>query len=217
MIYAASAERNAANAETGIDWEEGRSLSLFQLNNSYIVVRYASVLFLIQQDAASERVLYERFLHQMESKEAAAVQQLLFPESVTFSPQDAETVRELLPDFKYLGFDMEPFGRNVMIVHGVPADFQEENKERDLQKTLEELLETYKGNLMSLRTNRKSNLARSMAAAYRVKRGKVLSAVEMETIVKSLFQCGSPLYAPSGKKVYVRLDEADLLKLFKDK
>ncbi|MBO4403592.1 MAG: DNA mismatch repair endonuclease MutL [Bacteroidales bacterium] len=191
--------------------KQEQELSLFQLDKSYIVAGFSSVLFLIQQDAASERILYERFMQQMERKEAAAVQKLLFPESVTFSPQDAETVRGLLPDFKFLGFDMEPFGRNVMIVHGVPADFQEQ----EVQKTLEQLLETYKGNLMSLKSSRKANLARSMAATYGLKKGKILQRAEMESLVRQLFQCESSLYAPSGKKVYVRYDEGDLSKLFK--
>ena len=65
------------------------------------------------------------------------------------------------------------------------------------------------------KSSRKANLARSMAATYGLKKGKILQRAEMESLVRQLFQCESSLYAPSGKKVYVRYDEGDLSKLFK--
>ena len=69
-------------------------------------------------------------------------------------------------------------------------------------------IEVIEINICKLSYNTKNNIE---------SRSKTNTLVEMEAIVKGLFQCGSPLYAPSGKKVYVRMDETDLLKLFKDK
>lgn len=184
----------------------------FQLYRSYIVSCKASALCLIDQEAASESMLYNRYMKIIKSKEAHPIQKLLFPESVHFSPQDAETVKDLLSDFKSLGFDMEPFGRNVMIIHGVPAGSKEDN----LQKTLEYLLEIYKSNLISLKTDRKSNLSRSMAQTYSVKKGKILKQEEMKELAQYAFSCNMA-YSPSGKKLMHCFSESDLLDIFKEK
>ena len=188
-------------------------LPMFQWGNSYIVTRDESRLLLVDQAAASERIIYERIMAQLESKGAAPAQQLLFPESVTFSPQDAETVRELLPDFKAAGFDMEPFGRHAMVVHSVPADMLEQ----PLQQVLEQMLEAYKCNLLSLRVSRKENLARSMARTLSVRSGKPLEKCEMEAIVRDLFRCASPWVAPDGTAVVVRLELQDVRKMGKER
>ena len=200
-------------AITGLEEDTSDEYEQFfvQLHRSYIVTRYLSSLCLIDQEAASEAMLFDRFMKKLQCKEAVPVQKLLFPESVHFSPQDAETLKELSPDLKYLGFDMEPFGRNVFIVHGIPAGFQE----KELQKTLEHLLEIYKSNLISLKADRKSNLARSMALTYCIRKGAVLQNEEMREIVRFLFS-SEVTYSPSGKKIRHCFTESDLVKLFKN-
>lgn len=185
---------------------------VFQLENAYIVTQDASGLLLIDQEAASERVLYERFVRQMDRKEPSPVQQLLFPESVSLSPQDAETVKDLLKEFKGMGFDMEPFGRHVMVVRGVPADLLEQ----PIQKIFEQLLEAYKCNQVSMKWGRRNNLAGSMARTMSVKKGKPLTAVEMQEIVRQLALCETPAVAPGGAKVFVRFAPAEIQKLFNE-
>lgn len=187
--------------------------SLFQWENAYIVTCGASGLLLIDQEAASERVLYERFLRQMERKEPAPVQQLLFPESVNLSPQDAETVKDLLKEFKGMGFDMEPFGRHVLVVRGVPADLLDQ----PVQQVLEQMMEAYKCNLVSMKWGRKNNLACSMARTMCVKKGKVLSSIEMQEIVRQLSLCGTPAVSPSGGKVFLQFSPAEVQKLFNER
>ncbi len=187
--------------------------SSFQWQNSYIVTACGTELLVIDQESASERILFERFMHNIERKETVPVQKLLFPESVTFSPQDSETVKELQNEFRDLGFDMEPFGRNAWIIHGVPADLGEEN----VQRTMEQVLETYKCDQMSLKSGRKTNLARSMARTFCVRRGKKLEEREIVALWKQLSQCDCPSLSPSGKKVWMRFSESDASKWFKDK
>lgn len=188
-------------------------MPLFQWERHYIVFGRGAEIFIVDQEAASERVMYDGFLRQAEKKQAAPVQKLLFPESVTFSPQDAETVRDLLGEFRTMGFDMEPFGRNIMIVHGVPSDMLNQ----PVQKVLEQLLETYKCNLISSRLGRRDNLFRSMARTLCVRAGKSLSQEEMESLLNGLFLCEMSSLSPSGNKIFVRLTLTEVQKLFKSK
>lgn len=137
------------------------------------------------------------------------MQQLLFPESVTFSPQDAETLRDMLADIRKIGFDMEPFGRNAMIVHGVPSDMTGQ----PVQKLLEQLLESFKCNLISMRLGRRENLARSLARTMAVRTGTVLSKTEMAAIMHDLFQCSLPSVSPEGRNTFVCLSLSDVRKM----
>ena len=182
---------------------------MFQWCCSHIVTCHESSLLLIDQQAASERILYERIMVQLEKKEPAPMQQLLFPESVTFSPQDAETLRDMLADIRKIGFDMEPFGRNAMIVHGVPSDMTGQ----PVQKLLEQLLESFKCNLISMRLGRRENLARSLARTMAVRTGTVLSKTEMAAIMHDLFQCSLPSVSPEGRNTFVCLSLSDVRKM----
>ena len=193
--------------------EKSGHIPLFQWGDRYIVTCDESQLLVIDQQAASERILYERIMGRMERKEPPPMQQLLFPESVTFSPQDAETVRDLLAEFRSVGFDLEPFGRNAMVVHGIPADLLDQ----PVQKVLEQLLESYKCNLLSLRLGRRDNLARSLARAVCVRSGAQLAVQEMEAIVRDLFRCASPWVSPSGGEVCLHWSLSDISKSGKER
>lgn len=203
----------AAGGPADVVLSEMPETPFFQWEKSYIVCGRVPALLLVDQEAASERVMYERFLRRAEKKQSAPMQKLLFPESVTFSPQDAETVRDLLDEFKALGFDMEPFGKNVMIVHGVPSDMLDQA----VQKVLEQLLETYKCNLMSSRLGRKDNLYRSLARTLCVKAGKPMKQEEMKGLLTELFSCEMSGISPGGRRTYVSFSPIDVQKLFKSK
>lgn len=189
--------------------EEISETMLFQTLNKYIVVRIMSGFMIVDQEAASERILYERFLERI-NQQKIDIQKLLFPESLTFAPQDAAIISELLPDFTSLGFDMEVFGKNTFILNGIPADF----KENDVQKVMEGLLESYKNNLISLRLSRKNNLAHSMAKTLCVKKGKTLTYEGMSEIIRLLLTSEAPEISPSGKRIFVLYNEKEITHLF---
>lgn len=182
---------------------------LFQAVNKYIVTRIKSGFIIIDQEAASERILYEQFLQRM-NNQAAEIQKLLFPETLTFSPQDADIISNLINDFIQLGFDIEIFGKNTFILNGIPVDFKNYN----IQQVMEQLLESYKNNLISVRLSRKSNLAHSMAKTMCVKKGKMLTQEEMNEIVRLLFMSEAPEISPSGKKICILFNEKEIIHLF---
>ncbi|MBK6963754.1 MAG: DNA mismatch repair endonuclease MutL [Bacteroidales bacterium] len=182
------------DSDFGADRQADRGFMQFQ--NRYIVTKVKSGLMLIDQQAAHERVLFERYLERIEQKKGMAQQQL-FPQTVSLSASDTELVNELIGEISLLGFIIEPFGKNTFIVNGTPADLPNEN----IQELLENVLENYKNNQLGLKLDRKSNLARSMARNLAIKPGKALMTDEMQSLVDDLFSCSVPNLSPSGKNV----------------
>jgi DNA mismatch repair protein MutL len=168
----------------------------FQVHNRFILSQIKSGFMLINQQAAHERILYERFLQQLENHSGVS-QQSLFPQSVTLNSSDFELLKELLPDIRALGFDIREFGRNTVVVEGIPADINNANE----HELLEQLLEGFKNNLSILKLDKRDNLARSLARNAALKAGVKLSMEEMNQLVDQLFACQMPNLALNGKPV----------------
>ena len=181
----------------------------FQTLNKYIVTRIKSGFIVIETEAAMERILFDRYNRYL-SDSPQNTQKLLFSETLTFSPQNSDIVTDLLKDFSNLGFDIEPFGKNTFILNGIPADILEENA----QEIMEQLLESYKNNLLSLKISKKNNLAHSLARSVGRKKNKILSEEEMQSLISELFACEMPHISPSGKKVCITFCEKELGRVF---
>ncbi|MDR2408253.1 MAG: DNA mismatch repair endonuclease MutL [Bacteroidales bacterium] len=184
-------------------------MALFQTLQKYIVARVKSGFIVINKNAAMERILYERYIRCLSEKPQSS-QKLLFPETLTFSPQDADIVNDLLKELNSLGFDIDPFGKNTFILNGVPVDLLEDNA----QEIIEQLLESYKNNLLSLKISKRTNLAHSFARSVGKKKNKHLSEEEMQSLIGELFANESPHVSPSGKKICITFKETDLIRMF---
>lgn len=182
---------------------------VFQVLNKYIVGKMKSGCVIIDPDAAMERIRYEQYLSTLDNDPAAS-QKLLFPETLTFTPRNAEIVKDMMAEFKQLGFDMEEFGKNTFIVNGIPCDCSADN----IQRTVDMLLDTYNSNLLSLKISKKSNLAHSFARSITKRDTANLCEEEMQNIINRLFSTPSPHISPGGKKTFVIFDEKELLRIF---
>ncbi len=171
-----------------------------QLNQSYIVTTVKSGLLVIDQHLAHYRVLFEKFLKDMETSTGHS-QQELFPQPFTLNANDASLMRELLPDLQQVGFNMEQANPTTFMINGTPADLAG----ADPVALLEKMLENYKINRTDLQLERKLGIAKTMAAQLSVKAITPLSEKEMENIVDQLFGCSVAEVAPDGKKTYVLL------------
>jgi DNA mismatch repair protein MutL len=169
---------------------------LFQIHYRYILSQIKSGFMLINQQSAHERILYERFLQQLENHSGTS-QQSLFPQSVTLNSSDFELLKELLPDVRALGFDIREFGKNTVVVEGIPADLSNVAE----HALLEHLLEGFKNNLAILKLDKRDNLARSLARNGAIKAGTRLSLEEMNLLIDQLFACQMPNLALNGKPV----------------
>ena len=182
---------------------------LTQLFNSYILLPAAQYFLLIHQQAAHERIIYERLQKALDGK-AVATQQSLFPTTLELVPSDVVLLMELLPDLQQFGYAIEPFGKNAFVIQGTPADVLAGNE----KYVLEKLLEQYKHFTSELKFSKREILLRSLAWQQSVKAGTQLGEREMQTLVEELFTCEQPNATPSGKPTYMEFKKDNLEKMF---
>lgn len=186
------------------------SSSTFQLHLKYIVSQVKSGMVVIDQQAAHERILYERYQTMLNQKSGAS-QQALFPQSVELSPTDFALTMELEKEITALGFQFNHFGKNTIVINGIPAELPGSISEA---KLFEGLLEQFKFNQSELKLERKENLARAIAKKSSIKAGMNLSILEMRSLIDNLFACKVPNYGPSGNPTFVILDLDKIEKFF---
>ena len=187
----------------------GENKTTFQLQNTFIVSKVKSGMVIVNQHSAHERILYEKYLNMLENKFGAS-QQFLFPLTLQLSPIDFSMVMEMESEIKCLGFDFSVFGKNTIVVNGIPAEIQNGN-EKDIFEGLVEQFKTYQADF---KLDRHENLARSLAKRSALKVGTNLSSEEMTTLIEKLFACKMPQYDPSGNPTFVVMDHEKIFKLF---
>ncbi|MGH7237851.1 MAG: DNA mismatch repair endonuclease MutL, partial [Candidatus Saccharimonadales bacterium] len=187
-------EKSFAVNDQGLNKTSERQL--FQLHSRFILSQIKSGYMVINQQAAHERILYERFLQQLQNHSGVS-QQSLFPQSVTLNSSDFELLKELLPDIRALGFDIREFGKNTVVVEGIPADLNNVGE----TAILEQLLEGCKNNQAILKLDKRDSLARSLARNAATKAGTKMSLEEMNLLIDQLFACQMPNVALNGKLV----------------
>jgi DNA mismatch repair protein MutL len=182
---------------------------LQQLLNTYITTPTNRSFILVHQQAAHERILYERFAAAAAGKPIPS-QKSLFPATLTLSPPDAMLLKELLPDLQPLGYQIEPFGKDSFILQGAPAD----TGQGDEKSALESLLEQYKHFASEIRFSRREKLIRTMARQQAVKAGTVLDEKEMRSLVDDLFACAQHNITPGGDPTFIEFKKDYVEKLF---
>ncbi len=196
------------------DWDsqlhESNKKTVYQLHNKYILSHIKTGFMVIDQQGAHERILYERIFESFE-KNKSATQQELFPKTVEFNVSDFELIKDLHEEIQQIGFDIREFGKNMYVIHGIPADMAQ----HDPTVLLEGLIENYKQNLQELRSDKRENLARSMARNMAIKSGKSLNQEEMNNLIDELFACKMPYHTPAGKPTISTFSIDDLDKRFK--
>jgi len=183
--------------------------NLTQLHNSYIVAQTQKGYYLIHQQNAHERILYEQFATAVDGKPIAA-QRSLFPATLELAVTDAVLLTELLPDLNHLGYLLEPFGNNTFVIQGSPADVGDGNEKAAVEK----MLEQYKHFSSDLKFTKREKLLRSLALQQSVKAGHMLTEKEMKALVEDLFNCSVPNITPNGKPTYLEFKKEELDKMF---
>lgn len=190
--------------------QESVDFQVFQLNLKYIVTVYNKNVLIVDQQRAHERIVYEHYLH-FKKEDKSNSQQLLFPEQIELSVNDFQLVKDLLQEFKHLGFDVEIFGKNSIVINGTPADMQEFSA----VQIFEGILETFKLNTIDAKIDKRDNLCRAIAKNISIKYGKVLETEEMKLLLNHLMQCENPLYTAGGKVVMMDVEYDAIEKFFK--
>ena len=182
---------------------------LWQLHDTYILTQILSGLVIIDQQMAHERILYEQAKDCLKDGFGLS-QQLLFPRTIEFSASEFALLKDLMEDLAKLGFDIEPFGGNSVIVRGVPADIST----GDERSVLDEIVDQYRAFERVEGLTGRENLARSMARRGAVRAGIKLSPKEMRSLIDQLFQCQTPYVSPDGRPTMIRLSGNELRERF---
>jgi DNA mismatch repair protein MutL len=169
--------------------------NMFQLKGKYILTSVKSGLLIIDQKRAHERILFEKYIKSL-ANNVPLTQKTLYPETIEMNAADHNIIMDILEDICAIGFDINDFGNNTIIINGCPSDIPNP----DPKELIEILLEQYKSTQGDLKINTKENVARSLAIASAINYGTPLATEEMQELVDGLFACEEPNYSPSGKK-----------------
>ena len=198
-------ESSLNQAETENEKETG---TIFQLQNKYIVRTVKAGLMIIDQQAAHERVLFEKYSARLNGG-AGNSQQSLFPQTILLSPADFALVMEIESELVSLGFRFEVFGKNTLLVQGVPTGCGANEKE-----LLEGLVEQFNKNQSELELPLNDNLAMSLAKRTAVKSGQKLAMEEIQSIVEGLFACSKPNFSPDGRPTFFTFETSKIESYF---
>jgi len=176
-----------------------------QVAATYLVAEGPDGLYLIDQHAAHERVLFEQLMAQQSQKEVPA-QSLLEPVNVTLPPNKARLLEEQLPMLDKLGFQVEPFGPNSYTVRAIPALIVG----GDPQAALNVLVEDFEEDETPLGSAIEARITARICKRMAVKGGQILSPEEQAALLRDLEGCESPRTCPHGRPTMIHLS-ADLL------
>ena len=178
-----------------------------QVGLTYLIAEGPDGLYLIDQHAAHERVLFERFMQQRrESGGTIHAQALLEPATVHLSSTSATLLHSQLGMLEGLGFEIEPFGPNTFRVRAIPALFLG----ADPQAAVRVLVEDFEEDEAPLQAEIEAKIIARVCKRAAVKAGQTLSAEEQRTLLRDLEACRSPRTCPHGRPTMIHLS-VDLL------
>ena len=182
-----------------------------QLFDTYWLVEYNDRLFIVDQHAAHEKVMYEKLKKQFEKKEFTS-QAISPPIVITLSMREAEVLERFQEQFTKLGFEIEHFGGAEYSICGVPGNLYRLNTRDVLIEMLDELTD---GISERATTDVILDKIASMSCKAAVKGSQRLSLPEMEQLMKDLMQLDNPYNCPHGRPTIIAMSKYEIEKKFK--
>ena len=208
-----SVEREAdifeSESETEINTSQSilaeKSPAHYQYKGKYVMTAVKSGLMIIDQHRAHVRVLYERYLEQIQQQTSHS-QKVLFPEVLQFPVTDEVILEKLLPEMSKMGFELDNLGGGSYAVNAIPTGLDGVNPLHLVQDMVFSAKEKGVKALDEVHQSLALTLARNAA----IPQGQVLSNEEMETLVNDLFACSNVNYTPDGKNVRCILKQQEI-------
>ena len=182
-----------------------------QLFDTYWLVEFHEELYIIDQHAAHERVLYEKTLKGMKTREYTS-QYLSPPIILNLSMQESQVLEACMDDFSGIGFEIEPFGEESFAVRAVPDNLFSIAKKELLMEMLDGLTDGIHSNLTPDLITEK---VASMSCKAAVKGNARLSRGEVEILIAELLQLENPYHCPHGRPTIISMTKKELEKKFK--
>lgn len=190
------------NNETESIWPIG------QVDKTFIIAQSEDTLYLIDQHAAHERILYDKFVNAHNNIPA---QTMLMPLYIDVTAHDTEIIEKHREDFSRLGVDIEPAGEALLRVSSLPADIKADGAEdfiREITKMLSEMKNISPSDL-------RQNMLHMMACKAAIKAGEVLNMRQMRQLIIDLCNTEHPFTCPHGRPCMIEISSAELYKMFK--
>lgn len=184
---------------------------LGQIQSMFIVGEMNGDLFLIDQHAAHERIIFDRL--KLRDDRFINEQGLMFSEVFELNPQESLLLKENLALFEKIGINIEYFGGNSFILRTLPG-FIDEYKAGEIIKEIISDLQEEKTRVID---DMEVALRKIVACRTSIQAGKKLSFQEMEVLMNDLLNTTDPLHCPHGRPAYIKLGKYELEKLFKRK
>ena len=208
-----SVEREAdifeSESETEINTSQSilaeKSPAHYQYKGKYVMTAVKSGLMIIDQHRAHVRVLYERYLEQIQQQTSHS-QKVLFPEVLQFPVSDEVILEKLLPEMSKMGFELDDLGGGSYAVNAIPTGLDGVNPLHLVQDMVFSAKEKGVKALDEVHQSLALTLARNAA----IPQGQVLSNEEMESLVNDLFACSNVNYTPDGKNVLCILKQQEI-------
>ena len=208
-----SVEREAdifeSESETEINTSQSilaeKSPAHYQYKGKYVMTAVKSGLMIIDQHRAHVRVLYERYLEQIQQQTSHS-QKVLFPEVLQFPVSDEVILEKLLPEMNKMGFELDNLGGGSYAVNAIPTGLDGVNPLHLVQDMVFSAKEKGVKALDEVHQSLALTLARNAA----IPQGQVLSNEEMEALVNDLFACSNVNYTPDGKNVLCILKQQEI-------
>jgi len=177
------------------------------LMNTYILAESTEGLLIIDQHAAHERIMFELLIANLNNSTNPQIQKLLIPITIEFSGAEIEFIKKNIQQFEALGFELESFGGNTLIVHSIPQVFPQENLSTFLHSIIDNL--TSEG----LQKPTYIDIAKK-ACACAIKANDKLQLTEIENLIQMLSKCEMPFCCPHGRPTIINISLNELKKRF---
>ena len=188
--------------ETNTIWPIG------QVDKTFIIAQSEDTLYLIDQHAAHERILYDKFVNAHNNIPA---QTMLMPLYIDVTAHDVELIEQHREDFLRLGVDIEPAGEAMLRVSSLPADIKADGAEDfilEITRMLSEMKNIAPSDL-------RQNMLHMMACKAAIKAGEVLNMRQMRQLIIELCNTEHPFTCPHGRPCMIEISSAELYKMFK--
>lgn len=181
-----------------------------QFRKTYILAEYLDTLYLIDQHVAHEKILFEKYVKNIENKEIV-VQRLLIPCIIDLSLDDFECYKENIHVFADSGFVIEEFGGNTIALKEVPYFLGKLDAKNFLLSIIDNLKNLGSGKAVDVKVNKIA----TMACKAAVKANDYLTQIEMEKLISDLRYLDNPFNCPHGRPIIIKFTEYELEKRFR--
>jgi DNA mismatch repair protein MutL len=180
-----------------------------QVGASYIVAEGPAGLYLIDQHAAHERVVYEQFMAEY-ARQNTVSQYALSAQTIQVAPPEAQLLEENLSVLRGVGFEIEPFGPNVFVIRSVPAILADGDPVETIAGIMDDLVQGNKPGQQAIEDRIVLRVCKQAA----IKAGQVLSLEQMQGLIRQLERCDSPLTCPHGRPTMIHMSSDQLAREF---